>query len=417
MKVLWITNMLFPEAANAIGLTHGTSGGWMFDLANGLANKPDIELAIATTYSGNSFRKEIVNGKVYYMMPGGGKSLLLYDKKLIPYWKNIEEEFKPDIVHLHGTEYKHGLVYMDTFPDKNFLLTIQGIMGPITREYWAGLGLRDLLRTLNMKELSRGKSLFADKYLAYTRSKSEKAIIKRVKYLTGRSDWDKAMLAEINPSAQYFRCNYNLRSEFYETTKWCVNDVERYTIYGSTALQTPYKGGESLIKAIAIVKQKYPQVKAKALTPGSKNGEFVVKTGFSKLVKHWLDKYDLWDNFEFIPSQSSAGVIETMKKCHCCVVPSAIENASSTLREAMHLGVPSIAAFRGGMTHLIDDKLNGFFFDYPEYPVLAMRIMELFESDDLCQSISQEAIKKAEVWHDRVANVESMYNVYKIMNK
>ena len=417
MRILWITNMLFPEVLNKIGLTSGSSGGWMFDLADGLSQKFDIQLAIASTYSGSEFRKEIVNNKTYYMMPGGGRSLLLYDPKLIPYWQNIEHEFQPDIVHLHGTEYKHGLVYMDLYPNKCFLLTIQGIMKPITREYWAGLSLRDLLRTLNWNEFKRGKSIFADKYLAHTRALSEEKIIKRVGYLTGRSDWDKAMLAEMNPKAQYFRCNYNLRSEFYSAPKWNLESMEKYTIYGSTALQTSYKGGEVLIKAVALVRDVYPQVKVIALLPGCKEGKFFIKTGYNKLVKYWLNKYNLWDNFVFIPSLSAQGVIDTMLGCHCCVVPSAIENASSTLREAMHLGIPSIAAFRGGMTHLIDDKVNGFFFDYPEYPVLAMRIMELFQSDELCISLSKNAISKAERWHDRKQNIESMYDVYCVINQ
>lgn len=417
MKILWITNMLFPEVMNKIGLTSGTSGGWMFDLADGLSQKSDIELAIASIYNGPEFRKEILNNKIYYMLPGGGRSLLFYDKKLIPYWHDIENDFHPDIVHLHGTEYKHGLVYMDTYPNKSFLLTIQGIMNPIAREYWAGLGFRDLLRTLNWNELKRGKSIFAEKYLAYTQALSEGKIIKRVGYLTGRSDWDKSILAAMNPQARYFRCNYNLRSEFYSAAKWSTDSIERYTIYGSTALQISYKGGESLIKAVALVRDVYPQVKVKVLLPGCKDGKFYIKTGYNKLVKYWIDKYQLWDNFEFISALSAQGVIDTMLKCHCCVVPSAIENASSTLREAMHLGVPSIAAYRGGMTHLIDDRVDGFFFDYPEYPVLAMRIMELFQSDELCLSISRNAIEKAEKWHDRKQNVDSMYNVYKLIKK
>ena len=225
------------------------------------------------------------------------------------------------------------------------------------------------------------------------------------------------MLAAMNPKARYFRCNYNLRSEFYSAAKWSPESIERYTIYGSTALQISYKGGESLIKAVALVRDVYPQVKVKALLPGRKDGKFYVKTGYQKLVKYWLDKYQLWDNFDFLSGLSAQGVIDTMLKCHCCVVPSAMENASSTLREAMHLGVPSIASFRGGMTHLIDDRVDGFFFDYPEYPVLAMRIMELFQSDDLCMNISRNAIEKAEKWHDRKQNVDSMYNVYKEINK
>lgn len=413
MRILWITNMLFPEAAQQIGIQAGVSGGWMFDLANGIANTPEIELFIATTYSGKDFQKISVNKKTYYLMPGGGHSLLTYDKKLIPYWKQIESECNPDIVHLHGTEYKHGLVYMDTFPNKNFLLTIQGIMEPITREYYAGMKFKDILQCMTFKEFLRGKSLISLKYLAASRAKSEKEIVQRVNYLTGRSDWDKAILAEINPTAKYFRCNYNLRPEFYTAPKWDIEKSRHHTIYGSTALQTSYKGGETLIKAIALVKRRYPDVKVKALLPGSVNGKFKITSGYTKFVKHLLDKYDLWENFEFIPSLSAQEVIDTMLSCRCVVVPSAMENASSTLREAMHLGVPSIAAFRGGMTHLINDGVNGFFFDYPEYPVLAMRIMELFENNKLCKDFSQNAIQKAESWHNREANVSSLYTVYK----
>lgn len=409
--------MIFPEAMNKIGEQCGVSGGWMFDLADGLSNKRDLELAIASTYDGRVFRKEIINNKTYYMLPGGGKSLLTYDKKLIPFWKFINEDFHPDLVHLHGTEYKHGLVFMDIFPDKNYLLTIQGIMRSITREYYGGLKVIDIIKCLTFKELIHGKSLFTSRYLAHTRELSERRIVQRVQYITGRTDWDQAVLYDMNPNAKYFRCNYNLRKEFYEAPKWEIKKIEPHTIYGSTSLQTPYKGGVILVKAISLVKRVYPNVRIKALLPGSKNGEFHISNGFTQYIKSLISKYDLWDNFEFLPSLSAESVIKTMLSCNCVVVPSAMENASSTLREAMHLGVPSIAAFRGGMTHLIDDRVNGFFFDYPEYSVLANRIISLFESEELCNSISINAIKKATMWHDREKNTQSMYNVYQFIAK
>ena len=45
-----------------------------------------------------------------------------------------------------------------------------------------------------------------------------------------------------------------------------------------------------------------------------------------------------------------------------------------------------------------------------------MRIMELFDSDTLCQAISENAIRKAEIWHNREANITSMYDVYQYIN-
>ena len=95
------------------------------------------------------------------------------------------------------------------------------------------------------------------------------------------------------------------------------------------------------------------------------------------------------------------------------VIPSAIEGPSLVLREGMHLGVPTIASFRGGMADFVEDKVNGFLYDYQEYPYLAKRIMEIFESDDLAARLSQNAIAKAEKAHDRDKNLNSYYEMYK----
>ena len=95
------------------------------------------------------------------------------------------------------------------------------------------------------------------------------------------------------------------------------------------------------------------------------------------------------------------------------VIPSAIEGPSLVLREGMHLGVPTIASFRGGMADFVEDKVNGFLYDYQEYPYLAKRIMEIFESDDLAMNLSRNAIEKAEKAHDRDNNLNSYYEMYK----
>lgn len=52
----------------------------------------------------------------------------------------------------------------------------------------------------------------------------------------------------------------------------------------------------------------------------------------------------------------------------------------------MMVGTPSVCAYRGGMTDLLTDKVNGFTYDFPEYPQLALRIMELFEDDALAKA-------------------------------
>ena len=59
MKILWITNILFPEAMSLITGENQlkASGGWMIGLANEIAKHPEIELSIATIHQD---RKSVV---------------------------------------------------------------------------------------------------------------------------------------------------------------------------------------------------------------------------------------------------------------------------------------------------------------------------------------------------------------------
>ncbi len=412
MKILWIVNTIFPEVADELKIPRGLSGGRLLDLAEGISKGDRVEQAIASIYAGSTLQELHFGRKTFFLIPGGGKKKMFYSSSNAIYWKRIEEQFRPDLVHLHGTEYSHGLVYMDTFPDKRYLLTIQGIIGSISREFNANLTLGQKLKYRTLKENLHLNGMIEKEILFNKNVKYEKRIIQGVKYATGRTFWDEAILKSMNEDLQYFRVFYNLREEFYAAKKWAVDQIDRYTIYGSTAAQAPLKGGHVVLKAIAIVKRKYPQVKIRFLMPGSKNGSLPINSGYQKYIRDLIEHYDVAEQVEFIPSQNASGVISYMQRSHCAVIPSAMENASSTLREAMHIGVPCIAAYRGGMTDLIEDGKDGYYFDFEESAFLAHRIINIFDNDELAGALSKAAIAKAEKWHDRAKNIGDMIRVY-----
>ena len=122
---------------------------------------------------------------------------------------------------------------------------------------------------------------------------------------------------------------------------------------------------------------------------------------------------NLENNVEFVSGQKGDGVIKLMTHSHITVVPSAIENASATLREAMHMGAPCIASFRGGMTELINDGENGFLYDYTEYEFLAGRIIQLMQDDKLACNFSENAIEKSSYWHNKEKNKNDYIQMYK----
>lgn len=411
MKVLWVVNMVFPEVAELIGKTTSASGGWLLDLSHGVAAYDDIELGIMTYYSGNEFKDITVNGIRHFLFPGGGKRLLFYTKKTELDCKKVVSIFMPDIIHLHGTEYAPALAMTKAVPEVEKLLTIQGIIKRISQEYYGGLTLYEILRFLKVEELLKMKTAIHYKYLFLKNAKREKEILQNVKYVTGRTDWDKSTMLAINSQLTYFRCNYNLREEFYSSEKWNVEKMERHTIMSGAALY-PLKGLHILIRALAIVKHHYPDVKLYIPGGNVQDGRIKKPDGYIQYINRLIKNLDLDDNVVFTGKLGPNMVAEYLRKSNVCVVSSAIEGASATLCEAMMIGTPSICAYRGGMTDLLTDGIDGFTYDFPEYPMLAHRIIEIFKNDDLASAFSKRIIKKAQDRHNRTRNSKELVDVY-----
>lgn len=249
MKILWIVNMLLPEAADCLGVKAGFSGTWMINLSKQLAATPEIDLAIACIH-GEKFRDFMVDNTRYFCIPGNGKTMLFYHPEIIQYWDMIEERFSPDIVHFHGTEYSHGISYLRKYPDKKKVLTIQGIIDKTSYYHWGGLPVSVLLKYRMLSECLYFNGMIERKILARRNVKYENELIRTIPYATGRTDWDKYYMQSVNPTIQYYRCYYDLREEFYTAPKWNINKVHRNVIFASTSAQVPMKGGHKAMGKI-----------------------------------------------------------------------------------------------------------------------------------------------------------------------
>lgn len=411
MRILWMVNMVFPNAAKALNVKTSSSGGWLLDLADGIAQDENIELATMTYYGGKEYKDITVGNIRHFIFPGGGKRLLFDNPKTVEDCKKVIAEFKPDLIHIHGTEYSHSLAVLKAAPDIPKLLTIQGIIKRISEEYYGGLKFNELLSFTRLKDILRMKTVFNYKLLYKRNSKRENIVLRNVKYVTGRTDWDKATMLSVNPNLTYFRCNYNLRDAFYKSEKWSMDKMQRHKIVTGAGGYS-LKGLHILIKALAIVKGKYPD--AKLYVPGGKaeNGKLVVENGYGNYTRKLIDELNLSDNIVFTGALSADKVAENLVTANVCVVPSAVEGASATLCEAMMIGTPAICSYRGGMTDLLTDGVNGFTYDFPEYPVLAYRIMQIFENDALAVDFSRQSMERANNRHNRERNPKEMIAVY-----
>ncbi len=413
MKVLWIVNMVFPAVAAKLGLGTSTSGGWLLDLAKAISLQPEIELGVMTYYAGDTMIDIEHEGVRYFLLPGGSKRLLYNNPQTREDCKKIVTLFNPDLIHIHGTEYAPGREMLDAHPEIPTLLTIQGIIKRISEEYFGGFSLWQIIKMSKLKDILRGKIPLTYKMLYKRNAKREEEVLKKVKYVTGRTDWDKSVMLSVNPSLEYYRCNYNLREPFYTAPKWDMERAEKHCILTGAAHYS-LKGLHILIKALAVVKQKYPDVKL--IVPGggkAENGRLVRPTSYTRYIEKMISELGLENNVVFAGNLSAEQVAEQLGKSHLCVVPSAIEGASATLCEAMFVGTPSICAHRGGMVDLLTDGECGFTYDFPEYSLLAHRIMQLFEDDTLCQTFSELEMERAFERHNREVNTKRMIEVYR----
>ena len=111
MKVLWITNILFPEAKSILNGEEDlkSSGGWMLGSADQLVCREDVNLYIATV-SPVVTRLKVLKGKkiVFYVIPQVNGNAESYYKD----WNKIYSDIYPDIVHIYGTESLHAYAFM-----------------------------------------------------------------------------------------------------------------------------------------------------------------------------------------------------------------------------------------------------------------------------------------------------------------
>lgn len=411
MKVLWIVNMVLPKLADHLHIPHGTSGTWMYDISDRLAKMPDVELAIACVH-GDKFAKYEVDGTIFYCLPGGGRDMLFYNKSYEKLWQQIYEDFRPDLVNIHGTEYTHALSFVRKYPDVKTVISLQGVINRIKDVDLIELNKWQTLRYRTVREWIRFNGMLEMHLIHKKNAKSEAELLKSVNYVMCVDSWHHAMALSLNPDAKRFTVNYNLRDKFYTAPKWDPQTADKYTITTNPG-GTPLKGLHNLVKAVAIVKKFYPEVKIRVPGMKQKNGELAATSGYAIYLRKLIRRLDLTANIEFLGNQSEEQMMNNMLHARLQVIPSAIEGPSLVLREGMHLGVPTIASFRGGMADFVEDKINGFLYDYQEYPYLAKRIMEIFESDDLAKQLSQNAIKKAEKAHNRDNNLKDYYDMYR----
>lgn len=410
MNVLWITNILFPEAERMLTGTGElkSSGGWMLGAANALLQNCKIELAVASVSDKVKKLTRIKGKKItYYILPkckGNEKINMNY----CPCWQQVSKELKPDIVHIHGTEYSHGYAYMVACGCDNIVISIQGLTSAYYYYYY-GMTKKDIYRNMTFRDVLRGSILKGQK-LFKERAVHEVAMLKMAKHVIGRTSWDKARVWAINPNAKYHFCNETLRAEFYDGAEWKYDKCNKHSIFLSQA-GYPIKGLHQVLKAMPLILQHYPDAQIRVAGTDITKSESIVEkvrlAGYGKYIKSLISKYDLKGKVMFTGNLNAEQMKSEYLNANVFVCPSSIENSPNSLGEAQILGTPCIASYVGGVMDMMKGNERNLY-RFEEIEMLAEKVCRLFADGSKQIDMIETASKR----HCQIDNAVQLYHIY-----
>ena len=406
MRVLWISNIILPPICKKIGVSEPATGCWMYSSAKRIADS-NIELAVASTYNGKDLIEETIDGIKYFLLPLNGKDNTKYNKSLEPYWQQVKEKFNPNIIHIHGTEFAHGLAYINACGADNVIVSIQGLTSIISKYYLTDIKVSEIIKNITIRDILRQDNLFQQKKKFNQRGEIEIKIIQSVGHIIGRTEWDKAHTWAINPNAQYHFCGETLRNSFYLKAKtWDFDKCEKQSIFLSQGYY-PIKGLHKVIQALAIILRHYPETKLYVAGDDFVNKPFYRLCGYGKYTKDLLLKYNLSGKVIFPGALNEETMCQRYLKSNIFICPSIVENGSNALAEARILGVPYLASFAGGMPDMGVPMEN--FYQFEEVEMLARKVCSIFEKGQ--QAFCGETVTKYSPEENRLQLLQIYNNI------
>ena len=395
MKILWIVNM--PTGKLSEVLTGKRNNGvWIDAMLSEFQGKSGYEIYVATTYPVKNRVTVTENGVTYYALTGGYTSCYNENsKKNLAEWKALIEEVKPNVIQVFGTEFTHGLCALKVKGDIPAVIYMQGVMRAIAKYYLAGIDYKTAKRTLTLRDLIKRDGIIAQMKKFYKASFKEAEMLKLAQGIISENEWCAANVKAVDNGIRVFNCPLSINKVF-AAYSWQKDKIERYSII-CTASGYTIKGLHVVIKALSLLKAKYTSVKL--YVPGRPmvaNKDFksqLKKDGYTKYIEKLIAKEGVSDNIVWLGTLSQENLAKEYAKRHVFVMPSSIENHSSSLKEAMMVGMPCISSYVGGVPEYVDSGENGLLYRFEEYEVLARLIEKVFEDNALAEKLSEAARK------------------------
>ena len=378
MKVLWLCNLIPPQAGEILGISGIPKEGWVEGLMTAMASKAsEVSLAIAFPVSEehDGKRDTFVIGDdfefTFFAFREDTVHPETFDPSLEGRMNRILDEFHPDVVHIFGTEFPHALamgraVCGDDFhyhPGRDrLLITFQGICAAVAADYMACLP-DEIVSSTTFRDTVKKDSIKQQQEKFQARARNELEAAGFAGYLGGRTSFDKKWATRLGPEAKYRYAGEVMRAVFYEPLPTDINR-DTNTIFVSGA-DYPLKGFHILLRALMDIN--WPELKIRVAGQNivSRNTlkEKVKISEYGKYLGELIERGNLQGKVEFLGRISAEQMREEYLKCGMYICPSSVENSPNSIVEASLCEAPVIASRVGGIPDIIEDKKECLLYD------------------------------------------------------
>lgn len=417
MRVMWFTHLPVAAINRHMGRKTRGTGFWIHSLVEPLMASGQVELAIGTATPGDpAFHFE--EDGVRYFNVADSKTAEVYGmfrqtrlRRMLRQCAEKVRQWKPDVIHVHGTERPFGLMRARELIDVPTLVSIQGLIEQVYHYDLGVMSMGDLLRNMTWFDLTHTASPLMARRRHGRHIPIEREVIRGADGIIGRTAWDHAHTRALNPEAPYFHIDEMMRPEFRQSQAWSVKNAEDGVIMTTSGKQ-PLKGLPVLLEAVAILRQWGHAIRLKVAGVSSGDRKF----GVVKFLLRRIGELDLTDAIELLGWQAPSPLVQHQHKARCFVTPSLIENSSNGLSEAQLLGLPCVASHTGGLSTLVRDEQTGLLFSPGDAAMLASQIERLLTNDELARRLGEAARQAALQRHDPDRIVNDLLACYQRMS-
>lgn len=416
VNILWFSSVTPGKFAESMGDRRVVVQGWIPSLIDAVRKyAPEINLTVAFSWKREA--SQTIDG-VRYVALGEQVSKGRVRSEFIRAVGKCVQEIKPDLIHLHGSETIYPALPVEVWNNIPVAMSLQGIINGLYPHAMGGLIPGEMRPYVGVvRSLGIGNTIYdhADRWRRELSAAERKAFL-NVKHVFGRTEWDKAWTYYLNPDAHYETVGELMRAPFYSGKRDCAN-VAKHSIYCSAALGGPLKGGHWLIKTVAALKRKYPDIRlriAGGAGCAKPSGIYarLRQPQYSRYIWNLINDLGVGENVDLLPSISAEEVADELRRAEVFCLPSLGENSPNSLGEAMLLGVPSVVTDVGGISSLLENGKEGLIVPSSDPAVLASAIDRLFSDRDYARQLGTAGYEYAKARYDPEVVVGQLQHAY-----